>query len=155
MQARQRDAEETNAASRQHQIVEERSCGSRRQTARRSTLRRSRSGAQDVGISPRKPPAPRKNDASREAIAGRAPRPVDLRQSGLFDAPTPGWMRPCLPTLVDETSHQTKVSVRFFALEVQSCPSPSGHEPPVGFAPKYVIPDCRHISEKRTLPSIW
>ena len=51
---------------------------------------------------PRKPPATRKTDVARVSIAGGAAKPVDARQAGLFDAPTPGWMRPCLPTLVDK-----------------------------------------------------
>ena len=32
--------------------------------------------------------------ASRAIIA----KPVDPRQTGLFDAPLPGWIKPCLPT---------------------------------------------------------
>ena len=48
------------------------------------------------------PPVNRKTDVARDAIAGGAAQLTDPRQSGLFDAPTPGWMRPCLPTLVDK-----------------------------------------------------
>ena len=50
----------------------------------------------------RKPPATRKTDLDHGVVAGRSPKPVDPRQAGLFDAPTPGWMRPCLPTLVEK-----------------------------------------------------
>ena len=49
---------------------------------------------------PRKPAVTRKT--AREAIASAAPKPVDPRQADLLDAPVPGWMRPCLPTLVDK-----------------------------------------------------
>ena len=56
-----------------------------------------------------KPPRPprtitrRTDDEPVERVADRAviAKPVDPRQPGLFDAPLPGWMRPCLPTLVD------------------------------------------------------
>ncbi len=52
----------------------------------------------------RPPPRTRKFDDAVERVAG-APlvaKPADPRQAGLFDLPLPGWMRPCLPTLVDK-----------------------------------------------------
>ena len=55
---------------------------------------------------PRRPPAPRtrKTDVVTERTAGRAivAKPVDPRQSGLFDVRLPSWIKPCLPTLVDK-----------------------------------------------------
>ena len=56
-----------------------------------------------------KPPRPPRTITRRtdgepaERVADRAvvAKPSDPRQPGLFDAPLPGWMRPCLPTLVD------------------------------------------------------
>ena len=57
---------------------------------------------------PKPPRSPRtitrRTDAApAERVVDRAviAKPVDPRQSGLFDAPLPGWVRPCLPTLVD------------------------------------------------------
>ena len=54
---------------------------------------------------PQRPsPRTRKTDAVVERIAG-APiiaKPAYPRQGSLFDLPLPGWMRPCLPTLVDK-----------------------------------------------------
>ena len=52
---------------------------------------------------PRKPKL-RKTNAVVERVAGPpiVARPADPRQAGLFDLPLPGWMRPCLPTLVEE-----------------------------------------------------
>ncbi len=63
-----------------------------------------------LGIMPRppkRPPAPRtrKTDvAPSERVADRATvaRPIDPRQTGLFDKPLPGWIKPCLPTLVEK-----------------------------------------------------
>ena len=39
-----------------------------------------------------------------ERVEGRAlvARPTDPRQAGLFDAPLPKWIKPCLPTLVEK-----------------------------------------------------
>ena len=54
---------------------------------------------------PRPPSArARKTDAAVSRIAGRVivPPPADPRQAGLFDAPLPDWIHPCLPTLVDK-----------------------------------------------------
>ena len=55
-----------------------------------------------MATSPRRP-TKRKTDAPRDAVADRATiaKPADPRQAGLFDAPLPKWIRPCLPTLVD------------------------------------------------------
>lgn len=46
----------------------------------------------------------RKTDAVADRAAGRSivAKPADPRQAGLFDAPLPGWIKPCLPTLVDK-----------------------------------------------------
>ena len=45
----------------------------------------------------------RTDDTPSERVVDRAivAKPGDPRQPGLFDAPLPGWMRSCLPTLVD------------------------------------------------------
>lgn len=55
---------------------------------------------------PRKSPPQTKRTiaVAAERIVGRAlvDRPIDPRQSGLFDAPLPKWIKPCLPTLVDK-----------------------------------------------------
>jgi hypothetical protein len=55
---------------------------------------------------PKRTPAPRarKTDAVVERVAGRAivAKSPDPRQAGLFDKPIPGWIKPCLPTLVDK-----------------------------------------------------
>ena len=55
---------------------------------------------------PKRPPTPRarKTDVAVERVAGRAfvAKAPDLRQAGLFDKPLPGWIKPCLPTLVDK-----------------------------------------------------
>ena len=53
---------------------------------------------------PRRPTAKtRKIDVAPEQIADRAivAKPIDPHQAGLFDAPLPGWIKPCLPTLVE------------------------------------------------------
>ena len=52
----------------------------------------------------RTPPRTRKTNAVVERVAGPpiVARPADPRQAGLFDLPLPGWMRPCLLTLVDK-----------------------------------------------------
>jgi ATP-dependent DNA ligase len=53
----------------------------------------------------RSPPQTKKTtDAVDERVAGRAivAKPTDPRQTGLFDAPLPKWIKPCLPTLVDK-----------------------------------------------------
>ena len=48
------------------------------------------------------PPRTRKTDVAPDRVAGPVvTTPVDPRQAGLFDAPLPGWIKPCLPTLVD------------------------------------------------------
>ena len=54
--------------------------------------------------SPPRRPIERKTNAPRDAVADRAiiPKQADPRQAGLFDAPLPKWIRPCLPTLVDK-----------------------------------------------------
>ena len=54
--------------------------------------------------SPARRPSKRKTDAPREAVADRAvvTKSADPRQAGLFDAPLPKWIRPCLPTLVEK-----------------------------------------------------
>ena len=56
--------------------------------------------------SPKRSPAPRakKTDLAVDRVAGRAiiTKPADRRQAGLFDKPLPGWIKPCLPTLVDK-----------------------------------------------------
>ena len=51
----------------------------------------------------RPPPRTRKTDATAERVASKAvvAKAADPRQAGLFDAPLPGWIKPCLPTLVD------------------------------------------------------
>ena len=53
---------------------------------------------------PRRPPTTLKSDAPSVAAADRAivAKPADPRQAGLFDEPLPKWIRPCLPTLVDQ-----------------------------------------------------
>ena len=57
---------------------------------------------------PKKPrplsPRLRKTSPTVERIADRATiaKPADPRQAGFFDAPVPGWIKPCLPTLVDK-----------------------------------------------------
>ncbi len=56
---------------------------------------------------PPRPPKPklRKTDAAPAGQVVSAPlvaKAADPRQAGLFDLPLPGWMRPCLPTLVDK-----------------------------------------------------
>lgn len=52
---------------------------------------------------PRRPPSQRTQakDAADRAV-GRAlvAKPAHPRQAGLFDAPLPCWIKPCLPTLV-------------------------------------------------------
>ena len=56
-----------------------------------------------------KPPRPprtltrKTDDAPTDRVGDRAvvAKPLDPRQPGLFDVPLPGWMRPCLPTLVE------------------------------------------------------
>lgn len=57
-----------------------------------------------------KPPRPSPPQTKKTAgvavdqVAGRAivEKPIDPRQAGLFDAPLPKWIKPCLPTLVDK-----------------------------------------------------
>ena len=52
----------------------------------------------------RSPPRTKKTDGvAPEKVASRAiiAKPSDPRQTGLFDRPLPGWIKPCLPTLVD------------------------------------------------------
>jgi bifunctional non-homologous end joining protein LigD len=54
---------------------------------------------------PRRPPQTKKTaTVAAERVAGRAvvEKPIDPRQSGLFDQPVPKWIKPCLPTLVDK-----------------------------------------------------
>ena len=55
---------------------------------------------------PRRPPAPRarKTDVVADRAASRpvVAKPADPRQAGLFDAPLPKWIKPCLPTLVEK-----------------------------------------------------
>jgi bifunctional non-homologous end joining protein LigD len=51
---------------------------------------------------PRKPPAKRKTDAPPERVVSRKARAPDARQPELNLAPMPGWIEPCLPTLVDK-----------------------------------------------------
>ena len=55
---------------------------------------------------PPRHPSPRtlKTKHGVNRVVGRATvaRPADARQPGLFDQPLPAWIRPCLPTLVDE-----------------------------------------------------
>ena len=59
-----------------------------------------------MGAMPKPPrkiaPRARKTDVVDEQVAGRAivAKPVDPRQAFLFDKPLPGWIKPCLPTLV-------------------------------------------------------
>ena len=51
-----------------------------------------------------KPKLRRRDADALDRAAGPAivAAPSDPRQPGLFDLPLPGWMRPCLPTLVDK-----------------------------------------------------
>lgn len=61
---------------------------------------------QGMPKTPRRPHAQTKISAAAiaERVAGGAlvARPIDLRQTGLFDAALPKWIKPCLPTLVDK-----------------------------------------------------
>jgi bifunctional non-homologous end joining protein LigD len=54
---------------------------------------------------PKSAPQTKKRAAvADERVAGAAivAKPIDPRQAGLFDAPLPKWIKPCLPTLVDK-----------------------------------------------------
>ena len=52
----------------------------------------------------RPPPQLLKTKLASDRVAGRTiiAKPSDARQPNLFDQPLPGWIKPCLPTLVDE-----------------------------------------------------
>ena len=62
----------------------------------------------------RPPPRTRQTDVAAERIAGEpiVAKPANPRQAGLFDLPLPGWMRPCLSTLVDKPPASRKRTTR-------------------------------------------